>query len=115
MKKKVMQEWVAALRSGEFKQGKYVLESNGNFCCLGVLCALASVKGYCIPVDSFIDSATLYDYSRGVLPPSVMKYSGIKSNGGQIESLGSELTAMNDNGKSFNEIADIIEKHYKEL
>lgn len=32
-------KWVAALRSGEFKQGKNFLENlDGSMCCLGVLC-----------------------------------------------------------------------------
>ena len=30
--------WIAALRSGQYKQGQYYLESCGKFCCLGVLC-----------------------------------------------------------------------------
>lgn len=30
--------WIAALRSGQYKQGLYRLEHEGKFCCLGVLC-----------------------------------------------------------------------------
>jgi hypothetical protein len=31
--------WVAALRSSEYKQGRYLLRNDENeFCCLGVLC-----------------------------------------------------------------------------
>lgn len=35
------QEWITALRSGDYKQGKGGLKSTTNsFCCLGVLCDL---------------------------------------------------------------------------
>lgn len=30
--------WIAALRSGQYKQGRFRLERDGRFCCLGVLC-----------------------------------------------------------------------------
>lgn len=37
------QKWVAALRSGGFKQGRFALHSisDNTFCCLGVLCVVA--------------------------------------------------------------------------
>lgn len=34
-------KWVAALRSGEYAQCRGFLESDGSFCCLGVLSKLA--------------------------------------------------------------------------
>lgn len=37
-------KWIAALRSGEYKQGKSALvDSENNYCCLGVLCAVAEL------------------------------------------------------------------------
>lgn len=51
MSKADKQEWIAALRSGEYKQGRGFLarkglsESSMSFCCLGVLCELNSEKG----------------------------------------------------------------------
>lgn len=45
MNKELKQKWVAALRSGEYKQGKGKLlyHENGetSYCCLGVLCEVA--------------------------------------------------------------------------
>ena len=38
-------EWTAALRSGEFPQGKFRLSEYGHFCCLGVKCELDVRKG----------------------------------------------------------------------
>jgi hypothetical protein len=40
MNPEVKARWVAALRSGEYKQGKGALRLNNKFCCLGVLCDL---------------------------------------------------------------------------
>ena len=36
----IKKRWVEALRSGEYKQGKYYLKNGDDFCCLGVLCDL---------------------------------------------------------------------------
>lgn len=36
------EEWIAALRSGEFKQGKSRLVSNDGYCCLGVMCEVST-------------------------------------------------------------------------
>ncbi|MDO9068607.1 MAG: hypothetical protein Q7W05_09135 [Deltaproteobacteria bacterium] len=43
MDAELKKKWVAALRSGEYRQGKHMLlDSNTNsYCCLGVLCVAA--------------------------------------------------------------------------
>lgn len=33
-------KWIAALRSGEYPQGRKRLKSSDGYCCLGVLCAI---------------------------------------------------------------------------
>lgn len=38
MNPEVKEKWVAALESGEYKQGKQALKTVEGFCCLGVLC-----------------------------------------------------------------------------
>lgn len=41
MKKKIKQQLIKALESGDYKHGRMVLQcSNGTFCCIGVLCDL---------------------------------------------------------------------------
>lgn len=49
----VKAKWVAALRSGEYKQGRsylhYIDEGESHFCCLGVLCDLAAKEGLAVP------------------------------------------------------------------
>jgi len=37
MNLEIKEKWLKALRSGEYKQGNAFLNSNGKFCCLGVL------------------------------------------------------------------------------
>jgi hypothetical protein len=52
-------KWVAALRSGEYVQGTAYLESDGKFCCLGVLCRVASIP---IPFETpYLQDDTIID------------------------------------------------------
>lgn len=38
-------KWLAALRSGDYQQGNYVLENaDHRFCCLGVACVILGVE-----------------------------------------------------------------------
>lgn len=47
MSPELKEKWVAALRSGKYKQGKKVLRTYENtFCCLGVLCDIANPNGW---------------------------------------------------------------------
>lgn len=41
MKKTLKLKWIAALRSGAYKQGKGRLRRGDSYCCLGVLCEVA--------------------------------------------------------------------------
>ena len=66
-------KWVAALRSGEYKQGRDVLHNNksNTYCCLGVLCRVAEFEtdGFSdIDVD---DSATVFSIP-GFTPSSTL-------------------------------------------
>lgn len=45
LKPEIKEAWLAALRSGEYKQGTSALKNGGKFCCLGVLCDLHSKAG----------------------------------------------------------------------
>ena len=45
MKPEIKKQWVQALRSGEYKQGRGQLKQGATFCCLGVLCDLAVQSG----------------------------------------------------------------------
>lgn len=94
-------KWIAALRSGEYKQttGRLVrVERDGyKHCCLGVLCEVA---GYRRVDGGFLTSECLL---VDLLPPGEMEKLGLSSCKPFIE--------MNDkDGKNFAEIADYIEQ-----
>ena len=121
-------KWVEALRSGNYRQGRFALRpSNSEFCCLGVACDISKQghwetssnanRGYVIPPDY---SA----YNRGSLPTEVMKWLGLDSEMGIFtEAIKTKdnhhcasLTDFNDTqGATFNDIADVIEAGYTKL
>lgn len=95
-------KWVAALRSGEFKQAQRKLATKDGFCCLGVACVLAEKDGLSLP-DDWKD--------RGSLPWTICRWLGLRTGWGQYgPALENELTRDNDKkDKTFAEIAGIIE------
>jgi len=119
MKKKVMKQWTKLLRSGKFKQGSGNLLHRGKHCCLGVLCELALVEGVCDFEYNQTYNSNRYDQQSGTLPLSVREWSGMKSDIGYLKTLGGEfpsLAALNDEGgRTFRQLANIIEKNYKKL
>jgi len=117
-------DWVKALRSGDYEQGQEALCKGGSFCCLGVLCEILELP----KVDHM--GATYYNFPRpeGALSAVGMQQSVIpriwqpiiledlnlqqvvEDEVGDKLSLHTRLICMNDEGRSFNEIADFIEK-----
>lgn len=94
-------EWMKALRSGEYKQGRdCLLNDSGAYCCLGVA---AVVAGY--QINSQHDRILRPDGSS----------SDLCSSYGTLEDFGLSGTArghliqMNDSGKTFGDIADWVE------
>jgi hypothetical protein len=117
MNPSIKQEWLEALRSGQYKQGKHRLQnSTGGFCCLGVLCDIASrhgvggwrLEGEDPPVYD-CSASGLVDTAVGRLPRAVIDWAGL---GGQTDPMAGEarLSTLNDCGHTFAEIADLIEK-----
>ncbi len=91
-------QWVKALRSGEYRQGRELLKSSaGAFCCLGVLC---DIQG------AVFDNPLLFSMGMQTshVPPV---YSGGLGLNDQTY-----LAEKNDNGQSFIEIADYIEANH---
>lgn len=101
MNKKYKASWVAALRSGKFKQGTVYLESvRGEFCCLGVLCKVSGV-----PRKD--DNPSV---SYGGLSCSLSVDLGAEF--GLSNEVQSKLIHMNDSVRSpFSHIADYIEEN----
>ncbi len=117
MKPEIKQLWVSSLRSGEYKQGKYVLKVNDLFCCLGVLCDLHrkhsdNPKEWRKIIINEKESIH-YNSSTTTLPKVVSDWAGLSSFNPIIKELGEIMTLaeLNDSGKTFIEIADIIEKY----
>src|SRR2546423_13169889 len=88
--KENMRLWVAALRSGEYKQGTGTLErtvdGETRHCCLGVACRVAMNNGLKFNIierrPSVINSSTsdtFFDGEVGVLPEPVRKWLGLDS------------------------------------
>lgn len=114
-------DWVAALRSGKYKQGVGGLRRDDRFCCLGVLCEIAEVPSF-----ETVGAVTYYTYAfnehiHGIsyIPdrfvPSIISdldlLKTIRKDDGNLNELMGQLMTMNDSGNySFNEIADFIEE-----
>lgn len=106
MKPAIKKKWVAALRSGKYKQGKDQLKtSEERFCCLGVLTDL-----YCKSTKKSWDQAT--KNNDKTLPYSVQVWAGIRDSNPsvKIEGASNSLSDINDSGDySFKKIATLIE------
>lgn len=97
MDAKLKADWTAALRSGEYKQGRrrFRIESAGGVkhCCLGVLCEVAGAP---IEQGPSNDNYEFVGRALGAVNPA-------------------DLWRMNDTqGKSFSEIADWIDTNIPE-
>lgn len=100
MDQELKQKWVSALRSGDYKQGKYQLRDNNNqYCCLGVLCVVSNKK-------LSEDGIYVLDDAGKKAPQS---FFGELMGGVHLN----KLIHMNDtrNNSSFLEIADYIEQN----
>ena len=85
MDKELKEKWVAALRSGDYGQTTGCLVDGRGHCCLGVLCEVAGF--------------------------GLHFWTELLSRGGPPARTQRELALMNDNGKSFEQIADWIEEN----
>ena|ERR1700684_2971306 len=104
MKDDLKTRWLAALRSGEYKQGSGCLRYKNEYCCLGVLVELYSSD---ILVKNDVDGPynwNGYSYVVGTPPFSFCSEIGMSTE------IRNRLIEMNDdNGDSFKTIADYIE------
>lgn len=96
-REQVYRRWIAALRSGEYCQGNGSLRPGSNeFCCLGVLCDLASKDG-----GPGWDERGHFMGRKAVLPEAVARFMNITEQ--------MDLISLNDRGQTFHQIADYIE------
>lgn len=130
MNQEIKARWVAALRSGEFEQGKDYLCEDGKYCCLGVLSELAVRDGVIAPAEA-IDVPSggtipglAFDGERHHLPQSVAKWADINPEYDDWEGdvvydpdpyvlfgdRDQTVSELNDKGMTFPELADLIEE-----
>lgn len=122
MNPEIKEQWIEALLSGEYKQGKHSLRSfDDMFCCLGVLCDLAVKAGVIPEPEEAFDTCYSYLGSCSALPEAVVEWAGMKNGlkGDRAAHVGygsygrhGVLSLDNDTGKTFEEIAEIIRKNF---
>jgi len=121
-------ELVAALRSGEYEQARQVLKSSRGYCCLGVACEISGLGEWEEEVAEEGTNRYLYLNSHSSLPDQVKEHFGFKDNFGAIydptvriripraySRRYAALASANDDGVTFAEIADFIEKNWESL
>lgn len=128
--------WLAALRSGDYKQTTMTLRDKDGFCCLGVACDVYLKSGDATKSAKWLNTAEFQskksEFGSGILPETVKEWLGLRDNAGEhyvrakkddliIFPFGGKrytqesLSALNDGGKSFKQIAKIIENEPKGL
>lgn len=116
MKQEIKEKWLKALRSGEYSQTKGVLRDANGFCCLGVLCDLHQKE---TPNAKWVDdNIRFYNdgkmITHGILSEKVMEWSGLNNtNPSVFDNMNLKfipLATLNDDGRTFNAIANLIEK-----
>lgn len=114
MEKALKEKWLKALRSGRYKQTRKALKrqsENGDcrYCCLGVLCDVSG-EGKWVELGCREIRYTFVDGTMaGALSPEFKKRHGIP-----LKTMNLLIAMNDDNGMSFEEIADWIETNIKE-
>lgn len=128
MNREIAMAWVDTLRNAEIVQGTGHLRRGDAYCCLGVLCnqfqAVTGAGEWVIRESGggYVEDSHTFRFSTGVedfydhktLPPLIQEWAGMTSPSG-VWSDNNSLAYENDRGKTFSEIADIIEARWEEL
>lgn len=127
MKQLIAKQWVAALRSGKYPQGTNALRTiDDEYCCLGVLCDILDKKCW---TDGVEDATANYVATFGntdsfdVLPKAVLDITEIQHTNPRVCIMDEEsditnpmgLAELNDGGYTFKQIANLIEKQWKDI
>lgn len=115
MNPEIKAKWVAALRSGEYKQGRGQLRIGDRFCCLGVLCDLHG------RANRSEWRGNEYDGCEFALSETVQEWAGLKCENPKVGDFA--LACYNDGRvghgpvypdvpkSDFKKIATLIERH----
>ncbi|NBP02395.1 MAG: hypothetical protein EBU90_20210 [Proteobacteria bacterium] len=132
MRKIIAKKWVKALRSGKYKQGKgylkqFTSKNEPRHCCLGVLCELYDQQmkknhKKTLYTEEMEDKSSgtsfvRFDLVDGGLPRAVREWANMINPLGEFikNDRVQYLADLNDDGKKFSTIADIIEKNVESL
>ena len=126
----IKEAWLQALRSGEYRQGQHALYWGEKYCCLGVLCDLHSKQtGTSWEEAPGCRFEHTYMSASGLLPPEVVEWAGLDEGSRVLVKVGyrthfdialpipqfgkseARVSELNDDGKSFKEIADLVEEY----
>lgn len=119
MDSSVKEMWVKALRSGQYDQGTLYLKKedfetkNIQYCCLGVL---AEITSHEFKINDDNDGTYYLEGERvGGMSPRLASFLPISIENRLFDEKASNhiatLMTMNDDGESFNTIADYIEEN----
>ena len=110
MNQDIKAKWVAALRSGDYVQGRGALRVDNKFCCLGVLCNIHAQDHP--EVAAMQQDRNSYMGKASFPHKKVSKWADLEDCGDNrvsINGISKHLAEHNDNGRTFLEIADAIE------
>lgn len=104
------EKWLAALEGGAYRQGRSRLNWDNEFCCLGVGCEVFGLS------KTELDACGVFGYGaekgRNVAPKELVEALALHNSsgywGGSADEDTVELTALNDRGATFADIARII-------
>ena len=115
------EEWLTRLRSGAYHQTMKrlhkVVKGQHSFCCLGLMCDIATVTlpdakwGDLLPGYTDVLFYSDGDAGRGIMPPDSLIRRWFPKDHAKAELFTSRLALCNDDGFSFEQIADLIEFH----
>ena len=121
MNTQIKQQWIQALKSSHYQQTTTYLRTEEGYCCLGVLCDLYAKEHDDVEWDKDGEDDD-YEFLSEIqtLPIEVMKWAGLSDRDPyyvvpeDIETgkMNICLSAMNDNGTSFEKIAQVIEEKF---
>lgn len=123
MDAKLKAQWLDALRSGEYKQGKEMLRTQDNsYCCLGVLCDVVDPDGWDLAWFTYGDHSSEVALPKGLAAELFGSYRPfndsereVPNQEGVLPFKGRDggtlyLSILNDeDGLTFDQIADVIE------
>ena len=111
----IRRQWIKELRSGNYKQGNRRLRDENRHCCLGVLCDIVKKRADVSLITKSVAEQALSE--DGVLPGEVCELLGTDSNPvlhaistRDHKHVHESLTSLNDDGLTFPQIADMIER-----